>query len=178
MKLPKTAKQIPGYPRYYITPKGEVYSTCRPNLIRLTPRRNADNYLEVGLAVNLRSKMKRIHKLLALTFLGEPLTSKHEVRHLDGNPKNNKLSNLAWGTTQENAQDSIKHGTRCRGEQMHGAKLTRKQVHAIVKECRKGKTHRELAVKYKVNHSSIGFILTGKTWSWLTGITEKELGND
>jgi hypothetical protein len=32
-------------------------------------------------------------------------------RHLDGNPINNRLENLRWGTHKENKADAIKHGT-------------------------------------------------------------------
>ena len=34
-----------------------------------------------------------------------------EVRHLDGNPRNNTLSNLAYGTKSDNMQDAAKQGT-------------------------------------------------------------------
>lgn len=32
------------------------------------------------------------------------------VRHLDGNPHNNTLENLAWGSHKDNAQDTLRHG--------------------------------------------------------------------
>lgn len=32
-------------------------------------------------------------------------------RHLDGNSLNNAIENLAWGTSSDNAEDSIRHGT-------------------------------------------------------------------
>lgn len=33
------------------------------------------------------------------------------ARHLDGNPFNNRIDNLAWGTNKQNTEDSISHGT-------------------------------------------------------------------
>jgi hypothetical protein len=34
-----------------------------------------------------------------------------ETRHMDGNPGNNALGNLAFGTASENAHDRVRHGT-------------------------------------------------------------------
>lgn len=60
------------------------------------------------LHVSLLGKTVRIHRIIAVTFLGPsdlPL-----VRHLDGNPANNTLENLAWGTHQDNTDDRVRHG--------------------------------------------------------------------
>lgn len=32
-------------------------------------------------------------------------------RHLNGNPYDNRLENLAWGTPSENMLDKVRHGT-------------------------------------------------------------------
>lgn len=52
----------------------------------------------------------RIHRLLAQTFLGD--IPGQLVRHLDGNPLNNRLENLAWGTAQDNTDDRKAHGRK------------------------------------------------------------------
>lgn len=54
-----------------------------------------------------------IHQLVLEAFVGLAPEGM-ECRHLDGDPDNNFLSNLAWGTRTENAQDSIRHGTKAR----------------------------------------------------------------
>lgn len=51
-----------------------------------------------------------IHKIVMETFVG-PCPTGMEVRHLDGDPANNKLSNLSYGTHTDNMYDAIKHGT-------------------------------------------------------------------
>lgn len=40
-------------------------------------------------------------------------------RHLDGNPQNNRLDNLAWGTQSENLHDAVRHGTHGMASKTH-----------------------------------------------------------
>ena len=74
------------------------------------------------------------HRLVLLAFVGDCPLDKEVCRHLDGDPGNNLLSNLAWGTHQENADDKIKHGrsnkgvAMVRGEQVGSAVFTEKIV--------------------------------------------------
>lgn len=51
-----------------------------------------------------------VHRLVLLTFSG-PCPDGMEGLHKDGNPANNALSNLAWGTHSENQMDQVLHGT-------------------------------------------------------------------
>lgn len=57
-----------------------------------------------------RTKIAYVHHLVARAFLG-PRPEGAEIRHLDGNCRNNAATNLAYGTRQENVQDSLRHGT-------------------------------------------------------------------
>ena len=51
-----------------------------------------------------------VHRLVAQAFL-PPVAGAPEVRHLDGVAWNNTVANLRWGTSQENKQDAVRHGT-------------------------------------------------------------------
>lgn len=50
-----------------------------------------------------------VHRLVAKTFIGEPPEGT-ECCHNDGDPSNNNVENLRWGTPLENVADRQKHG--------------------------------------------------------------------
>ncbi len=56
---------------------------------------------------------KGVHCIVAAAFIG-PRPSGWETRHIDGNPSNNRLENLEYGTRSDNAEDSKRHGTHFR----------------------------------------------------------------
>ena len=86
-----------------------------------------DGYMEYTLSKNTKASSKRAHRLVAETFISNPL-NKPEVNHIDGIKSNNHVSNLEWNTPSENGQHkydiglgekskemaSITHGRRCK----------------------------------------------------------------
>lgn len=56
------------------------------------------------------ARTRTIHTVVAEAFLG-PRPEGLEIRHLDGNPLNAALENLAYGTHSENVLDTVRHGT-------------------------------------------------------------------
>ena len=65
-----------------------------------------------------RAKGFYVHNLVLLAFVG-PRPDGLVTRHLNGNPSDNRLSNLAYGTYSENQQDSIQHGTQWQSAKTH-----------------------------------------------------------
>ena len=114
-------KAIPGYPGYTITLLGVVTSLAgsqpkRPRPAFVVPHQvHKAGYRHVSIRHNGTYKMTAIHRLLLLAFRGQPEPHQTCVRHLDGNPANNSLDNLAWGTPDENDKDKDRHGTRQSG---------------------------------------------------------------
>src|ERR1043166_4787714 len=92
----------------------------------LTPIAHSNGYRTVAI---FRTK-EFIHRLVALTFLGEPEPNQ-EVCHDDGDRTNNRLSNLRWDTRKGNMADAARHGTTGKGEKSPNAKLTAADVRAI-----------------------------------------------
>lgn len=54
------------------------------------------------------NKHTHVHRLVMEAFVG-PREGKQVVRHLDGNPANNRLENLTYGSTSENWADFRRH---------------------------------------------------------------------
>lgn len=53
--------------------------------------------------------LRYVHRLVLEAFVGPPPPGM-ETRHLDGDPHNNRLGNLKWGSSSENNDDIVAHG--------------------------------------------------------------------
>ena len=99
---------------YEVTSDGRVFSISSNwrgyGRREMRQHDNGDGYLVVRLTVGGKRRKFRVHQLVALAYHGPKPGEDYEVRHLDGNPKNNRAGNLAWGTRSENAKDRVKHG--------------------------------------------------------------------
>lgn len=84
----------------------------------ISPSPVPSGHLIMTLSLSGRRKNGWLHRLVAAAFLG-PCPDGMEVRHLDGNPANNLLSNLAYGTRSDNASDRVAHGTDRNARKTH-----------------------------------------------------------
>jgi hypothetical protein len=106
-------KEIAGYPQYYADKQGRIYSERTGEMVELKPRIHKGYYnvsVKTGIGRSTR-KSETVHKLVLIAFVGGRVDGSLQCRHLNGNPLDNRLDNICWGTAQENAQDQIKHGT-------------------------------------------------------------------
>lgn len=100
---------IPGYEGLYrIDKNGNIYSV-RKNKV-MSPGTYPNGYRFVCLSKDGIHKTRMIHRLVAETFLLNHDPNKTVVNHLDGNKKNNKVSNLEWCTSSENCAHAISIG--------------------------------------------------------------------
>ncbi len=123
-------KPFPRNPAYLVCDDGRVLRKDRtgwlaPHLSKL------GNYPSVSLCADGKMRTWTIHRLIALTFLGNPPSPEHEVAHQDGKSINSNIDNIRWKTRVENQADRIAHGTSNRGERHGMAKLTNSQVSDI-----------------------------------------------
>lgn len=94
------------------------------------------------------------HRIVAMTFLANP-RNLPEVNHKNGVKTDNRVENLEWCNRSENlkhAADVLDINT---GTKHFRSKFSKRDVIKIYKM--KG-TEREIAAKYNVSHSVIGFI--------------------
>lgn len=83
----------------------------------LSPGRLPTGHLTVRLFENGSGRSYSVHRLVLLAFIGEPPPG-HEACHNNGDPSDNRLSNLRWDNRSANVIDQVRHGTH------HKAKLT------------------------------------------------------
>ena len=104
----ETYKNIIGFNGVYqISNLGNVRN-IKTNKI-LKPRIHTNGYLRVSLCINGLAKDYLIHRLVASTFINNPL-NKSDVNHIDGNKQNNNLINLEWATRSENQKHAFAIG--------------------------------------------------------------------
>lgn len=68
-----------------------------------------NGYRRVTLSLDGKKYCRLVHHLVLEAFVG-PRPEGHECRHLNGNPGDNRLENLQWGTSTENSFDVVRHG--------------------------------------------------------------------
>ena len=66
-------------------------------------------HIYVHLHADGRDATHQVHRLVMAAFVG-PCPEGMEVRHLNGDPADNRLENLTYGTRAENSVDQVAHG--------------------------------------------------------------------
>ena len=75
----------------------------------LKPWKNRKGYLLAALYGEGKTRTKFVHRIVLEAFVGDRPEGL-ETLHIDGNPANNHVGNLKWGTSSENALDKVRHG--------------------------------------------------------------------
>ena len=108
-------KDIPNFEGVYQASNlGRIRSVCRiaqksyhgNRIVKekiMNGSKNEDGYLKVHFKHKKNNKILFIHRLIALTFIENPL-NKPQINHIDGNKLNNNVNNLEWVTNLENQQ--------------------------------------------------------------------------
>lgn len=161
-------RKIPGFSRYSVSDAGcirrdERVGNWRPGVVSMKP--NGDGYPRAALTSD-DGKYKSVlaHAAVALAFLG-PRPRGMDVCHNDGNPANNRVSNLRYDTPTENVRDAIRHGTQVRGAKQHLARLDDARVAEIKRLLVETTlTLRAIAAQFGITSTTVLHIRQGRTW--------------
>lgn len=156
-------KEIKEFNDYYINTNGDIIHLIRFNNIvidikKLIPQSDGNGYLFVHLSKNKYLIMKKIHKLVAETFIPNP-DNLICVNHKDEDKSNNNINNLEWCTTSYN----INYGTRTsRAIAKQSYKIKRIDIKTnnidifeSINECARQMNITAGAIKYSLKHGSI-----------------------
>ena len=179
-------KDVVGFEQYFMVSKfGSVFSKRSGKILK--QHTNKAGYRTIATKIGGRegeSFCFKVHRLVAEAFLQAPSEELKQicksqgcglvlVRHLDNDPGNCDASNLAWGSSQDNADDMVAAGTHLpsvakkSGERNVQAKLSLEQVEQIrkryVPRCRVNGS-RALAKEFGVHHSQVGRYVSHKKY--------------
>jgi hypothetical protein len=168
-------KDIPDFPGYRIGNDGSVWSawvravgsgTRHQYVIGaiwrlLQPKPQKSGHIRVKLTGR---RMFLVHRLVLELFVG-PCPPGMECCHNDGNPGNNRVDNLRWGTRQSNADDRIVHGTNRHGEQHYAARLTAADVIRMRADHARGAARIcDLAARHRIAAAHVSAVIYRKKW--------------
>lgn len=94
---------------YWISDYGRLWSIKKQRFLKAY---KLDNWGHVGFSLCKNGVVykKYVHRIMAEAFVPNP-NNYPIVRHIDDDPSNNIIDNLAWGTNKDNTWDSIYNGT-------------------------------------------------------------------
>lgn len=109
-------REIPGYPELEASTLGQIRRGAEI-LPTSSGGQGKNGYLKVYVQGRPNRIRQRVHVLVARTWLGDP--EGRQVRHLNGDKRDNRLTNLAYGTNRENVDDMVRHGTHWQLQKTH-----------------------------------------------------------
>ena len=156
-------KVVKGFENYLVSSLGNV-KTINGKLKKVVYDSKND-YGYVELWKNNKGKKFRIHRLVAETFIPNTL-GKEQVNHIDGDKKNNCVSNLEWVTPEENIRHAIENDLSSikYGSKNLSSKLKEEDVKYIRENAGINKSVKELSEIYNVSTTTIYNIINYKKW--------------
>ena len=100
---------IDNWDNYAVSNMGKIKNVRTGKEIKQVENKNG--YLMVSICQNGKKATFRVHRLVALMFIPNP-ENKEEVNHINGDKKNNCVSNLEWNTHKENDNHARKTGLK------------------------------------------------------------------
>ena len=121
--------------------------------------------------IKVNGKTMDAHRFMCISAHGDPPSDRPVAAHFCGKGSFGCVNpnHLRWATAKENSADKKIHGTESQGERNWRTKLTEVQVLEICAARDAGVANFVSAKKYNVSRTVVSHIVTGRSWSWLTG---------
>lgn len=150
---------------YYITDDGKVWSERTQKYLSFQYDKNG--YVKVQMrSTDNKSHRYSIHRLVLENFKPVENMENLQVNHIDGNKKNNNLTNLEWTTSEENIRHAI--GNNLRATINGASKLTPEQVIEIYRRATNGERNIDLGKEFNIHPDQVGRIKNKKAWKEIT----------
>ena len=150
---------------YYITDDGKVWSERTQKFLSFQYDKNG--YVKVQMrSTDNKSHRYSVHRLVLENFKPVENMGNLQVNHIDGDKKNNNLTNLEWTTSEENIRHAIDNNLRAT---INGAsKLTPEQVIEIYRRATNGERNIDLGKEFNIHPDQVGRIKNKKAWKEIT----------
>jgi len=151
---------------YTITDEGKVYSD-NTGIMKTRNRAGSEYQIINFMTIDGKKKCFRLHRLVMMAFRPIEHPEEWEVNHIDGNKKNNNLSNLEWCTSHDNQVHAYKMGLQKsqKGKTKKMRRLNEEEVKKIIQLRAEGYSYNRIARKVNTSPSNVAKIVKGKTWS-------------
>lgn len=111
----------------------------------------------------VEGKNKRVHRLVAETYIPNPL-KKCCINHINGDKKDNRVENLEWVSSRENNEHARLNGLQ--EEKLWGIPdLTTDEIKYIRENCGKNKTCYRLAKEFNRDYKTIRRVCKGLSYT-------------
>ena len=166
---------IPNEPDFSITTEGTVKKIKNSKVLK--PFIDKDGYHRVTLCRQGTTKKYYVHRLVALTFIGQPPADDSQVNHKNSIRYFNHYTNLEWCSPKENTQHGITQGNLIvKGEDCPRASLSNESVLHICELLNKGVPVVNISKDLGIPVGTVFSIKSKQTWSHLTtGILKVEV---
>ncbi len=158
---PEAWAPVRGFPGYTISTTGKVRGRRADTAGGMAAEAGEKGHMRVKL---YREGSKRggesvlVHRAVLDAF-ARPGKPGEQARHLNGDARDNRLSNLRWGTQEQNWSDRIRHGN---GQSW--SKLTPDQVETIRERFSRGESAYAIARDFPVSDTQVRNIVAGRQW--------------
>lgn len=149
--------------KWYITNRGVVYyvTTYRTDKPKEVEKKPSLNKGRGYMYVRTTNRNHILHRLVASAFIPNP-ENKPEVNHKNGNKANNRVDNLEWVTSKENAQHAIKNGLTKHMKKNEGnLKYTQEEINAVYNLVMDGMAYAKAGGIYQMPYSTVAHLMRG-----------------